>query len=328
MAEKTAIITGGNAGLGYACAQTLVSARQGWCVIMASRNPAKASAAAAKLIAETPGAWVEVLPLDLASLDSVRACAAAYASRDWPPLRALVCNAGVQVVSGTTFTREGFEMTFGVNHLGHFLMTHLLLRRLAVPARIVVVTSDTHDPARHTGLPVPRYTRATALAWPEKDRPSASTAGNLRAIGQRRYTTSKLCNIYFTYELARRLQKEGLSTMGKPITVNAFNPGLTTGTNLIRDYPLLVRLGWDFVLPLVRPLARLFIPMNSVGASGRALARLVTDPALESVTGRYFSGMDEVRSSKASYEAQPALDLWEISVRLVNLTQAETPLRV
>lgn len=314
--------------MGYACAHTLVTAQQGWCVIMASRDPAKASAAAAKLTVEMPGAWVEVLPLDLASLESVRALAAAYAARDWPPLRALVCNAGVQVVSGTTFTREGFETTFGVNHLGHFLLTHLLLKRLMAPARIVIVSSDTHDPARHTGMPVPRYTRATALAWPEKSSPSSRAAGNPWVVGQRRYTTSKLCNLYFTYELARRLQKEGLSTTEKPITVNAFNPGLTTGTGLIRNYPLLVRLGWDFLLPLVRPLARLFIPMNSVEVSGRALARLVTDPRLEAVTGRYFSRMEEVRSSKASYEAQPALDLWETSVKLVNLTQAETLLTI
>jgi NAD(P)-dependent dehydrogenase (short-subunit alcohol dehydrogenase family) len=245
MPDRAVIITGGNAGLGYACAQTLVAARQGWCVIMASRDPAKASAAAAKLIAETPGAWVEVLPLDLGSLESVRAFAAAYAARDWPPLRALVCNAGVQVVSGTTYTREGFEITFGVNHLGHFLLTHLLLRHLAAPARIVMVSSDTHDPALHTGMPVPRYTRATALAWPEKSRPGTSVAENPRVVGGRRYTTSKLCNIYFTYELARRLQKEGLSTIDKPITVNAFNPGLMPGTGLARDYPPLLRLGWD-----------------------------------------------------------------------------------
>jgi NAD(P)-dependent dehydrogenase (short-subunit alcohol dehydrogenase family) len=295
---------------------------------MASRNAAKASTAAAKLIAQTPGAWVEVLPLDLASLESVRAFAAAYAARDWPPLRALVCNAGVQVVSGITYTWDGFESMFGVNHLGHFRLTLLLLKHLAAPARIVMVSSDTHDPARHTRMSEPHYTQAAALAWPEKDPAAATSAESPATMGGRRYTTSKLCNIYFTYELARRLQKEGLSTAEKPITVNAFNPGLMPGTGLARDYPPLLRLGWHFLLPLVRPLARRFIPINTVEASGQALARLVTDPALEAVSGKYFSGMDEVRSSEASYDPQPALDLWETSLKLVKLAQAETPLAI
>jgi NAD(P)-dependent dehydrogenase (short-subunit alcohol dehydrogenase family) len=326
MPDKTVIITGGNAGLGYACAETLVAARQGWCVVMASRDPAKASAAAAKLIAQTPGAWVETLPLDLASLASVRSFAATFAARGWPPLRALVCNAGVQGVSGITYTQDGFESTFGVNHLGHFLLTHLLLKHLTAPARIVVVSSDTHDPVRHTGMPMPHFTTAEALAWPEKDPTPAPK--DLRVLGGRRYTTSKLCNILFTYELARRLQKEGLSTDEKPITVNAFNPGLMPGTGLARAYPPLLRLGWYVLLPLVLPLARWFVPMNTVQASGRALARLVMDPALEAVSGQYFSGMEAVRSSQASYERPPAQELWEGSVKLVKLAQSETPLMI
>jgi NAD(P)-dependent dehydrogenase (short-subunit alcohol dehydrogenase family) len=296
--------------------------------VIASRSPGKALAAAAQLIAQVPGAWVEVLPLDLASLESIRAFAADYGTREWPPLRALICNAGRQVISGATYTQDGFESTFGVNHLGHFLLVHLLLRYMAAPARIVVVSSDTHDPARHTGMPAPHYSRAADLAWPDRAPAAANSAETPGTVGRRRYTTSKLCNVYFTYELARRLRQEGVSTAAKPVTANAFNPGLMPGTGLVREYPAPLRAAWHFLLPLLLPLARRFIPMNSVADSGRALARLVTDPALEAVSGKYFSGRDEVRSSDESYAAQKALELWETSVKLAKLTQAETPLAI
>ena len=87
-----------------------------------------------------------------------------------PPVHAIVCNAGVQVVSGTEATEDGVEMTFGVNHLGHFALVQGLLDHLARPARIVVVSSGTHDPAKHTGMPDPRYTSAAELARPDAGR--------------------------------------------------------------------------------------------------------------------------------------------------------------
>ncbi len=84
------------------------------------------------------------------------------------------------------------------------------------------------------------------------------------ANGRRRYTTSKLCNIYFTYELSRRLEKQGSSTPEKSITANAFNPGLMPGTGLARDYSPLQRFAWNYLLPVIRPIARFFMPMNNV----------------------------------------------------------------
>lgn len=310
--------------MGYECAKSIAAARQGWQIVIAARSQPKMSAAVRQLEAMTPNAPATALTLDLASLKSIRDFVAALPALDLPPLRAVVCNAGIQVISGATFTEDGFETTFGVNHLGHFLLVNLLLRQLVAPARIVVVTSDTHDPAQSTGMPAPEYADAARLAHPESN--PASTPAEEGALGRRRYTTSKLCNVYFAYELSRRLERRGLSTSLRPVTANAFNPGLMPGTGLARDYNPLLRFAWDRVLPVIRPIARFFVPMHSVAESGRALARLVLDPALEKTSGKYYSGLKEEPSSKESYDAQKAFELWESSARLVKLAPEETRL--
>ena len=247
------------------------------------------------------------MKLDLASLESVRQFASALAERDLPPLRGLVCNAGLQVVSGSTFTEDGFETTFGVNHLGHFLLANLLAPRLVGPARILFVSSGTHDPSRKTGMPAPRYDTAARLAHPPV---SATQDPGLE--GRRAYTTSKLCNILCTYELDRRLRQAGLSTVERPITVNAFDPGLMPGSGLARDYGALAQLGWRYVLPVLA----LFAPgVHTTKRSGKALARLVLDPGLERVSGKYFEGARAVPSSDESYDEAKAAELWEGSAR-------------
>ena len=322
MLDKTVIITGGNTGLGYACAKSIAAAGQGWRIVIAGRSQQKTSEAARQLEAVAPNSQVEALPLDLASLRSIRNFVEAFAAQGLPPLRAVVCNAGIQVISGATFTEDGFETTFGVNHLGHFLLVNLLIRNLVAPARIVVVSSDTHDPAQKTGMPAPQYANAARLAHPERNAASPQTVDD-GAMGRRRYTTSKLCNVYFAYELSRRLEKQGLSANQKPVTANAFNPGLMPGTGLARDYSPLQRFAWNYFLPVFRPIARFFVPMHTVTESGQALARLVLDPSLERTSGKYYSGLKEESSSKESYNSQKAFELWETSASLVKLTQAE-----
>jgi NAD(P)-dependent dehydrogenase (short-subunit alcohol dehydrogenase family) len=322
---KTVIITGGNTGLGFECAKGIAVSGQGWRIVIAGRSKEKITEAAKCLEAMGPDSQAEALILDLASLKSIRNFVKEFTAKGLPPLRAVVCNAGIQVVSGTTFTGDGFETTFGVNHLGHFLLVNLILKHLASPARIVVVSSDTHDPEKKTGMPAPHYEDAALLALPEKD-PGSSQAAKDSTLGRQRYTTSKLCNVYFTYELARRLEKQGLSTNQKPVTVSAFNPGLMPGTGLARDYNPIQRFAWNYVLPILRPISRFFMPMNSVADSGKALAKLVLDPALEKVIGKYYSGLKEECSSKESYDLQKALELWETSARLVKLTREESPL--
>src|SRR3954452_1740281 len=208
----------------------------------------------------------------------------------------IVCNAGIQLVGPTTFTEDGFETTFQVNHLAHFLLVALLRDHLAPDARVMVVSSGTHDPDRRTGMPAPRYVSAEQLARPV---PSDSPAE-----GRRRYTTSKLCNVLFAYELPRRA----------PLSTTAFDPVLMPGTGLARDYRPFQKLVWDRVLPA---LTRVAPNLNTTEQSGRALARLVTDPALRAVTGAYFLGQRPRGSSIASYDRAKARDLWETSERLM-----------
>ncbi|GHO71231.1 hypothetical protein KSC_101230 [Ktedonobacter sp. SOSP1-52] len=195
-----------------------------------------------RLKRETGNQRIEWIPLDLAFLESIRAFASTFAARSLPPLHAINCNAGLQAVSGTRYTADGFEMTFGVNCLGHFLLTNLLLRSLVTPARIVFVSSTSHDPdrpktlmTRLMGLIPPRYSDVSALAWPERSSQGNGQNESPRVVGMRRYATSKLCVVLYAYEFARRLQAQGYSIPEHPITVNVYNPGTTPDTGLARD---------------------------------------------------------------------------------------------
>jgi NAD(P)-dependent dehydrogenase (short-subunit alcohol dehydrogenase family) len=329
---QTVILTGGTSGLGYACAGTIAASHPDWHIIIASRNQLQGTRVVNTLKNKTGNQQIEWMPLDLASLASIRAFAREVAVRDLPPLHAVVCNAGLQVISGMTYTQDGFETTFGVNCLGHFLLVNMLLRQLVAPARIVFVSSDAHIPAskktfmsRIIAATPPRYRDARALAWPEQYPDAEERGESPQVVGMRRYSTSKLCDVLYAYELARRLQSEGYSTPEHPITVNAFNPGFTPGTGLSRDYGAFMRFGWNVFLPLLRPM----MPgVKSPDASGKALARLVLDPALEKISGKYFDGMEERASSEESYDQQKARELCDTSAEVVKLQPTETILRV
>jgi light-dependent protochlorophyllide reductase len=319
---NTAIITGGNTGLGFECARALAETHD-WHVVIACRDVEKGREAV-KRLAHAGYKEIEAMTLDLASLESVRNFVRHYAAEPRPPLRAIVCNAATQIVTGTTYTGDGFETTFAVNHLGHFLLVNLMLARMAPPARIVVVSSGTHDPAQTTGMPPPVYRSARYLARPDEDsKPLDDPRGT---AGRRAYTTSKLCNVLFTYELERKLRAEKtVGSNGRSITVNAFDPGLMPGTGLARDYGRLARFAWRFVLPALRP----FVPnVNSAARSGRALANIVTDPRFERISGKYFQGSRDVPSSKDSYDPVIATELWESSTSMVKLAPDETILRL
>jgi light-dependent protochlorophyllide reductase len=294
---RTAIITGASAGLGLESARALLAADPAWHIVLAVRDVGRGSDAVAQL--GRPDRCT-VLEADLASLGSVRSFVDAVRAAVLPPLHAIVCNAGLQVVSGTETTADGVEMTFGVNHLGHFALVRGLLDVLARPARVVVVSSGTHDPAKFTGMPSPNYTTAADLADPADITDAAE--------GRRRYTTSKLCNVLYAYELDRRL---GHGEQG--VTVNAFDPGLMPGSGLARDYSAAGRWAWRYLFPALRVLPG----VNSTRTSGRHLAALVHDPRFDGVTGQYFAGRKPIRSSVDSYGTAKALDLWETSEQLV-----------
>src|SRR5262249_41182345 len=163
MERRSVLVTGGNSGIGFECAREL--ARHGWHVVMASRDRAASTAAVQRIAAESGTGTIEELGLDLASPTSVRTLVREIDERGLA-LGALVCNAGLQMHQGPRRTPDGFELTFAVNHLGHFLLTQLLLGQLLAspPARIVVVASGVHDPKMRTGMPKPAVTHIATLA--------------------------------------------------------------------------------------------------------------------------------------------------------------------
>jgi NAD(P)-dependent dehydrogenase (short-subunit alcohol dehydrogenase family) len=246
-----------------------------------------------------------VLPLDLSRQASIRAFVEAFRKGQYPPLAGVICNAGCQNVAAPTKTEEGYETTFAVNHLGHYLLTRLLLPDLGRGGRITFVSSGTHDPRQKTGVPKPRYVTAAALAHDFE--PSLSS-------GLRRYTTSKLCNIYCTYEYAGRFAASSDSRL-QSLRVNAFDPGLMPATDLSRTYSAPLR----FVARYVLPVLSLFVSnIHSPETSGRRLA-LLASGGEESATGKYFSDGKEIQSSVESYDTQKALDLWNTSAEMTGL---------
>jgi NAD(P)-dependent dehydrogenase (short-subunit alcohol dehydrogenase family) len=284
---RTAVITGANTGLGYETAAAL--AAKGAHVVLAVRNLEKGKAAADLIAQATPGASVAVQQLDLTSLESIRAAAdqlrASHESIDL-----LINNAGVMMTPKST-TRDGFELQFGTNHLGHFAFTGLLIDRvLAVPgSRVVTVSSTGHRFAR--GI------RFDDLQW-EHD------YSRVGAYGQ-----AKLANLMFTYELQRRL-------IGTKTIAAAAHPG-GSNTELMRNLPAAIR-GVGIVLtPLFQ------------GPDMGALPtlRAATDPGV--LGGQYFGpdGFGEQRgypkivgSTAASHDTAAQRRLWAVSEELTGVT--------
>lgn len=294
----TIIITGGNQGLGFGAAKALRKLDPKAQIVLACRDETRGKEAARRLRGKGPAAIC--LPLDLASLASVRAFANGFAERKLPPLQALVCNAGIQFITKPELSRDGFEPTFAVNHLAHFLLANLMLPHIEPGGRIVFVSSGTHDPARKTPLPAPRWTTAEALAQIADDGESFGKAG------RRAYAMSKLCNVFCAYEFARRLE-----TQNSLVTVSAFDPGLMPGSGLARQYSLPARLLWNSVF---RVLPFFTSAASTIDRSGRHLAKLAIDPAWNGVSGRYFEARGKNKlldapSSDLSYDVEKAREL-------------------
>lgn len=277
LAGRTFLVTGANSGIGRITAETL--ARRGGQVLLACRAPEKGEAVAAPLRAA--GAKVEVLRLDLADLSSVRDAAAAFLARDLP-LHALINNAGL--AGSRSLTRDGFELTFGVNHLGHFLLTRLLEARLrsSAPARVVNVSSQAHRGAKGIDFSVLRQRARSRTGIPE-------------------YGVSKLANILFTRELARRWAGSG-------VTAYALHPGVVaTGI-------------WRRVPGPLRWLVKRFMVTPEEGA--RTTIVCATAPELAAVSGRYYDRGRESTPSLVAQDDALAVRLWDESEKLVGLRPA------
>jgi len=222
---KTVLITGANAGIGFATAKVL-AARPEWHVVLACRNESKANAAIAAIRNAHPKARLSFALLDLFSLASVRRLPEVLAWMRVPTLSGLILNAGGfnSKAKSLEFSEDRFERTFQLNFLAHFVLANLLVRQMAVCGRIVFVSSDLHDPAatKMGKLMRPKYGPVEDMAR------GSGTAANLKPMA--RYATAKMYAMMAAYELDRRLRK-----MGMPITVNSWSPGVVPTTQAAKD---------------------------------------------------------------------------------------------
>lgn len=272
--QRVYVLTGATSGLGLHAARRLAGL-PGSRIVAGLRDPGRAGA----LAAAVPAAQLQLLPLDTASLASVRAFAAAVdGARDGRPIDGLALNAGMQLAGGDPLSEDGHELTFATNHLGHFLLADLLRPALSAGAALVSTASGTHDPdeplARRFGFRGALFPDAAAVAAGRMD-PAAGE--RQRALD--RYATSKLCNILFTYGMARRIPAAELRFL-------AFDPGLMPGTGLARARGPVERFAWSHVLPL---LGGIVAGVSTAERSGSALARLLSEPGLAPESGLHFS---------------------------------------
>jgi len=272
---KVVIITGANTGLGKANAIDL--AKRGGKIYIACRDKSRGEAALKEIKQDSGSENVHFIQLDLASLESIREFSKKFHEKE-KQLHILVNNAGL-VAASREHTKDGFELTFGVNHLGHFLLTNLLLDLLkkSSPSRIVVVSSLGHR-------------RGTIH---KHDLMGVNWFGKFSA-----YSQSKLANILFANELSRRLKGTG-------VTVNSCHPGLVE-TEIGRRSTAF------------KAMMMVFKPWSKTPLEGaQTQIRLAVDPELESVTGKYFDNCQEAKTAKAAQDEETASWLFKKSAELV-----------
>jgi retinol dehydrogenase 12 len=277
---KVCMITGATNGIGKAAATALAACNP--TIYLVARSPERARQTAADIAAATGNDKIEILIGDLASQADIRRVAGEFLAGG-RPLHVLFNNAGV-VMLNREENADGFETTFAVNHLGYFLLTNLLLDRMreSAPARIVCTASGAHA---YSGgrLDFDDLQSRKGYSW------------------MKVYARSKLANILFTRELARRLEGSG-------VTVNCFHPGFV-GSNLALNNGALARL----VVGALRPFAR----SNERGAETGVY--LCTSPEVEGVTGRYFYDKKPAWPKSYAQNDEDAARLWEASAAMTGL---------
>ena len=279
---KNVMITGANSGLGFETAKKIARDKE-FRVILACRSVQKGEEAKRAIVSDSGNENIAVMELDTACLDSVRRFAAAYEKSERGNIYALLCNAGISG-SHSGLTGDGFDVIFETNHLGHFLLTNLLLPHMETDGLIFATSSDMHE----SPMGKMEWNGADSLAYPNRSLAHESI----------RYSYSKLCNLYFIYELAERLQARDSG-----IKANAFNPGL-----MRTNFMPLNRASMAFV--------KMTMPerYGDLDKSSDAYARLVTEKGLVKESGLYYDrSVYPKKSSALSYSVGNRKELWEKS---------------
>ncbi|XP_062146415.1 short-chain dehydrogenase TIC 32, chloroplastic-like [Alnus glutinosa] len=283
----TAIVTGSSSGIGVET--TRVLALRGVHVIMAVRNMDAGRNVKEQILKEIPNAKIDVMQLDLCSMGSVRKFASDY-NESGRPLNLLINNAGV-MASPFMLSQDNIELQFATNHLGHFLLTNLLLETMKKTAResnkegrIVIVASEGHRFVYREGIRFDKINDESGYSM-------------LFAYGQ-----SKLANILHANELARRMKEEGVE-----ITVNSLHPGAII-TNLLRHH--------SFINVIASTLGKYVLKNVHQGAATQCYVAL--HPQVKGVSGEYFMDSNKAKASSQATDAELAKKLWEFSLSLTS----------
>ncbi|MEO8609428.1 MAG: SDR family oxidoreductase [Chloroflexota bacterium] len=279
MDGKVVLITGATNGIGKAAALAL--AKKGASVTIVGRNPAKTAETVAEIKAQSGNTNIDSIIADLSSMAEVRKVAEAFKAKH-ARLDVLINNAG-GVFAERIETVDGYEMTFAFNHLAYFLLTNLLLDTIkaSAPARIVSVSSGAH--------------RNGKINFDDLNSKNGNTMGT--------YGNSKLANIMFTYELARRLEGTG-------VTANVLHPGVVR-TGFGKDVGGVMGFGIRLIAP--------FLLTPEQGAD--TIIYLASSPEVEGITGKYWDKRKAVKSIDASYDVSAQQRLWTVSEELTGLKE-------
>jgi len=279
MSGRVCVVTGASGGIGKETAKGL--ARTGATVVLLVRSRERGEAARGEIIRDVPGSDVQMVLADLSVQAEVRRAAAEIIGR-FPRVDALVNNAAIFAWK-RTLTPDGVELQWAVNHLAPFLLTHLLLGRLteSAPARVVSMSSGAHKAGR--------------MDW---DDPQMARG---RYNGLAMYSRTKLANLLFTRELARR-------TRGTGVTANAMHPGVVATDLLLKS------------VPLIRLFRRLMLTPEEGAATTVYLA---SSPEVAGASGEYFIDRRPVTPTTAARDEDAARRLWEVSARMVGIDAAD-----
>jgi len=278
MNGKVCLVTGANSGIGKEAALGL--ARVGATVVIVARNRKKGEATVSEIRQATGNQNVNLIVADLSSMMSVRGLASTFLG-EYPKLHVLINNAGTYLPKRIT-TADGYEAVFATNHLGHFLLTSLLLDLLktSAPSRIINVTSDAHRGAEIDFEDLIQEKKYSAF---------------------KAYHQSKLANVLFTYQLAKVLEGTG-------VTVNCLHPGVVRtgfGKDMGGLFSISVKLAGPF--------------MMSPAKAAQALVYMASAPELENVSGKHFAKGKEKESSRESHDMHAAERLWQVSEDLTRV---------
>ncbi len=277
MKGKICLITGANSGIGKATTRGL--AKKGPKIVMVCRNESRGKAAREEIMRESGNSNIDLMIADLSSQQSIRKLAEDFVAQ-YDRLDILINSAGA-IYSDLQYSEDGIEMQFATNHLGYFLLSHLLLDVLkdSIPSRIINVASNAHFKGKID---------------------FEDLYGEKRYSGLRAYAQSKLANVLFTYELSRKL-------VDSSVMVNCLHPGSVRTPLGLKCNSWLYKIGWTAAMP--------FLISPEKGA--KTSIYLASSPDLEGITGKYFDNCEEIRSSALSYDEAIAKKLWDKSEKLI-----------